>query len=168
MKKNFLKQPQNSIKQGVLFLITKTEGVNMQIISTQSKFQDLVEDYASQGRKFTHLNKDELFELTLAYLENKSSQWSWNKCSGCDDVEVIITIGMLRKLNSNLYNHQKEFLEEVKESVVESWWNYVSEILDDEVERARNQFCDLEDDYSSVTPVMFIGATKKQEVSYGR
>ncbi len=138
----------------------------------QNSFKGLIEDYAFHGLDAKHLSKDELFGLSLAYLEDKFSKWPWKSVSINDEVDVPITIGMLRKLNSNLYNQQKAFLEEVKAAVIEEQMSDISEALDDERERARNDYRYL-NDYKEhfgtpVKTLIIFNAVKKQGASYGR
>lgn len=170
MKRIFLKQPQNSIKLDVLcFLSNKNGGLK----NMQSDFKSLIEDYAFQGRDVKHLSKDELFGLTLAYLENKFSKSKWIWSGGTNDndnIDVEITLRTLHKLNSNVYNHQKVFLEEIKDSVIEAQIDNVSEVLDDEIERAKNR-CIGNDDHHDFNEqfnlLNIFNAVKKQEVLYG-
>lgn len=172
MKIIFLKQPQSSIKIEVLCFLSKNkkETKNM-----QNDFKSLIENYAFQGRDVKHLSKDELFSLTLAYIENKFSKWPWGICKASDDVDVVVTIGMLRNLNSNIYNYQKAFLEEFKVSVIDSQIDGVSETLDDEIEQARNKgFRDFDTDrkclyeHTTINPLIAFNASRRQEEICGR
>ncbi|CAL7961354.1 hypothetical protein GAMM_200030 [Gammaproteobacteria bacterium] len=139
----------------------------------QGDFKSLIENYAFQGRDVKHLSRDELFGLTLAYLENKFSKskciWSGSYNSN-DNIDIELTLRTLHKLNSNIYNHQKIFLEKVKDSIIEAQLDNVSEALDDEIEHAKNR-CVGNDDHGycgeQFNLLNIFNAGKKQEVSYG-
>ena len=136
----------------------------------KTKFQELIENYAFQGRDVNRLSKDQLFELTIAYLKNKFSKWPWNNCKADDSIDIEITINMLDKLCSNIYNSQKEVLEEIKNSVIEAQISDVSEALDEEIERTRNRYSNDDREYLYERPVNLLeafNATKKRVAIYG-
>ncbi len=64
----------------------------------------------------------------MTCLEDKFSKWPWNVVNVDDDANVIITVGMLRKLGSGIYNQ----LEKVRDAVIEAQISDISEALDDE------------------------------------
>ena len=141
MKTNFLKQPQNPIKIDVLYSSKINGGKN----SMKSNFENLIENYAALKYDAEELGRDKLFELILAFLEDRFSRYSWSKHEIRGNLEIPITIGMLRKLNSNLYNTQRVLLDELKDAVIEDQFSNVSEKLDEEKERI-DQMPD-DDDY---------------------
>jgi hypothetical protein len=133
----------------------------------KSEFQNLIEDYAYLGKTVIHLTKDELFELTMAYLEDKRSKWMWSGGGSNGSIDVPVTMDMLQELNSKIYNHQKSFLDKMRAAVVENQECDVSELLDEEIERARNKFGDNE--HHDVMPLMLFNTTvaQSQGVTHG-
>jgi hypothetical protein len=162
MKRIFLKQPQNPIKIEVLYSL-KHNGGN---VIMKSKFKNLIEDYAFHGRKIEELDKERLFALILAYLEDKFSGFSGGSCPE-QIIDVPMTIEMLHKLNSNIYNHQRALLEDIKKVVVATQINKVDEKLDEEKEKVSQILGDGYYRYRDRI-VILLSAMKKQEVSYAR
>jgi hypothetical protein len=162
MKRIFLKQSQNPIKIGVLSS-AKTNGGE---ISMKSKFKNLIADYAFHGCKIKELDRDRLFALTLAYLEDKFAGSSGSSCPN-SLIEIPMNIGMLYKLNSNIYNHQRALLEDIKDAIMANQISDVSEKLDEEKE-AMNKM--LGDDYGNYRNniLILLSAAKKQGVAYDR
>lgn len=153
MQNKFSKQQQNPTKEGVLFPLTKNRNGDNKM---ENNFKNLIESYALRARDIHDLSKDELFGLTLAYIENKCFTWPWNRCGVDNNIDVVVTVGMLRKLNNNIYNHQRAFLEEFKDSVIASQIDNVSEALDDEIEQVRKE---RYEDYDTDKECVVVNAT---------
>ncbi len=161
MKIIFLKQQQSPIKTGVLY----SSKINGGRVVMKSKFKNLLEDYAFLGCEVEDLSRDRLFALTLAYLEDKFSGGSGGGCPN-SVIDVPMTIGMLCKLNSAIYNHQRALLEDIKDAVMETQISSVGERFDEEKGRISKM---LGDDYRGYrnSILVLLGANKKQEVFYG-
>jgi hypothetical protein len=122
----------------------------------KGKFKNLIANYAFHGCEVKKLGRNQLFVLTLAYLEDELSGWSENSCCPNSFIYVPMTIGMLYKLSSNIYNHQRALLEELKDAVTKTQITDISEKLDEEKEAITKA---LGDGYYNA---------KKREVAYVR